>query len=627
MPTAITPPTSSYVPSSGDTPPVELRYLQPTGRRPARRIVIATKPCASGQYSVKVGDAHHELPPHGMRADCISGSVVSVWCGTKEYVLGIDNSQADHEATIPDDAPAPGPGAPHIVMLGMDSVSRRFFLRHMPLVMQLLRDPVAHPDHEFFDLEYYHSVGHNTAPNVHALFGNLSMLVSAAHPQKQVLGHDTNGDGYADAFIAQDDHGTFHKHDGWMWLEAKRRGYAVWWMEQTANLPGRKFQPLSVGPFMMSLKGYPAELDMVNPYWEDVEGLGRKRPACTCVPHPKNECDRAMCFGTRMRHGVVWDRLLDAWMQRAHQRPTLLVTMSAWAHTHPKMASNRQAAVDWHDADGLRRLLASPQAKNAAILLWADHGLNFGMGEDMQNTASQNMESKRPVLMALLPKSWLDSAPGTREAVRHNQRALATHFDVYRTLLELMEGVPGAAAGRSAPWQRSLLQPIPLDRACHQAHIAPTYCTCAAWRDVPLSAVVRAAIERALNDRLPGGCMQGLGIQEVDECKQARFDRTDGGVVVKRWWRFRGTAMARYSVDTVTRVTFRLNQAGNRPSPPVMLAVVYQVGDVTSVTELRQLTSYAPHIGCLTSLPAGSTEYKLAAERCVCPSEPRSQST
>lgn len=87
----------------------------------------------------------------------------------------------------------------------------------------------------------------------------------------------------------------------------------------------------------------------------------------------------------------------------------------------------------------LLRMLARADANRTVILLGSDHGLQGG--PTTMEFATQ-MEQRRPWTTLLLPEALLDADGAS--TLRRNQQRLVTGFDLYHTLLGLMDPVPDA---------------------------------------------------------------------------------------------------------------------------------------------------------------------------------------
>ncbi len=90
-------------------------------------------------------------------------------------------------------------------------------------------------------------------------------------------------------------------------------------------------------------------------------------------------------------------------------------------------------------------------------------------------------EHALPLVFGLFPRRVLAANPAVEAALCVNQRRLVSPFDVHATLLHLVSfpappRLPDwtGAASRVAP--RSLLEPVPANRACASAGVKPEDC-------------------------------------------------------------------------------------------------------------------------------------------------------
>uniref|UniRef100_A0A1A9ZN72 DUF229 domain-containing protein n=1 Tax=Glossina pallidipes TaxID=7398 RepID=A0A1A9ZN72_GLOPL len=130
-----------------------------------------------------------------------------------------------------------------------------------------------------------------------------------------------------------------------------------------------------------------------------------------------------------------------------------------------------------------------------AIFLMSDHGLRLG---DYRLTHQGEMEDMEPLLIALLPKWFESKYPEAAKNMRINANRLTTHFDVYTTMLDLIDleyitdvsiqnRIIELTKRSRMPRSISLFLPIPDRRTCSLADIPDTYCGCFDRISIPIN--------------------------------------------------------------------------------------------------------------------------------------------
>ena len=143
---------------------------------------------------------------------------------------------------------------------------------------------------------------------------------------------------------------------------------------------------------------------------------------------------------------------------------------------------------DWRLLGFLKEMKARPDASNTIIILRSDHGL-----QDGPSTAdfSSQVEHARPWTEVIVPESLSGIS---LEALKNNQERMASGFDIYRTLRDLMSTRSENAKLPTIPsWSINLLTTeIPEHRTCaegkipfelcrnenEKTYIAPSFGTC-----------------------------------------------------------------------------------------------------------------------------------------------------
>jgi hypothetical protein len=133
-------------------------------------------------------------------------------------------------------------------------------------------------------------------------------------------------------------------------------------------------------------------------------------------------------------------------------------------------------AYDAQLAKFLESMTSRDDFSNTVIVLRADHRLQGGPAT---LEYSLQVEHRDPWTQIILPKNMEGRV--SLEALFENQNKLATGFDLYRTIRELMGS--GKTTSGSEPaipdWSLNLLQTvIPNGRTCRDAKIPVDFCPC-----------------------------------------------------------------------------------------------------------------------------------------------------
>jgi len=127
--------------------------------------------------------------------------------------------------------------------------------------------------------------------------------------------------------------------------------------------------------------------------------------------------------------------------------------------------------------DGLATFITSAyetgKLNNTALILLSDHGSQHGPYYILSKAGQA--EYKLPLLTMLLPNQWLERNPTAKKNLYHNQQALITAYDIYKTLL-----FPLNVEDNTEPeFAYSIFDDyIPFKRTCKQARIPKELCIC-----------------------------------------------------------------------------------------------------------------------------------------------------
>ncbi|KAG0413276.1 hypothetical protein HPB47_009580 [Ixodes persulcatus] len=344
----------------------------------------------------------------------------------------------------------------NVLVLGMDSVSRLNFNRHLPATGKYMRDVL-----KAYELFGYNKVGLNSFPN------QTPLLTGLSGPEAQNISVKKFYDGL-----------------NFLWKEYRKKGYrTVFYEEQpkyglyTYLANGLKYSPtdyyarhaiMAIDKSSLKKNGYclgpSPPLDLYLDYMLKLIDLFDKRPF----------------------FAYVW--------------------MSELAHDHLNMAGHSDAPF----RDAIGKLHDRGVLNNTVLVFLSDHGLRFG---SQRQTYIGRFEDSLPFAFLAFPDWFLREHPEFAEGLRVNQRRLATHFDVHATLLQLLSSELPKTVTKHG---QSLFYELPEDRNCESASIPSQFCTCVQSEVFPVrhplsqkvARFVIAAVNALVEKEMKGKCEQ-----------------------------------------------------------------------------------------------------------------------
>ncbi|KAI6230500.1 hypothetical protein M3Y99_01058500 [Aphelenchoides fujianensis] len=359
----------------------------------------------------------------------------------------------------------PPAGSPDVYIIGLDSVSTSQFFRSMPLTTHFLR---AEMDVVFFP--YANKVGLNSRPNAYGFLVGEQPENSLPNPWgKEQLG------GRSDELCGQP-----MEKENVVFFDYRDRGYRTMMVEDW-RVPS--LQPLllvfvayfrSEGIFTWyACKGFthPPVEHFLNPFVLRVEGRKKDKDAELKTLLFDRQC--------KERHTYVLE-IMEEFLGKYPQQPKFSYAgMVHLAHED----DNGLYHVDQQFRDFFARI--EQKLRNSFVVFMADHGLRFG---SVRQTRTGEMEDHNPFLAIIVPEHLRGNSQLMKQ-MHENSQQLTSHFDLYATLLEIVE--QGAewnkttdfSATTFVPSNRtllgsSLLHPLPQPRTCESLHIPFQYCLC-----------------------------------------------------------------------------------------------------------------------------------------------------
>lgn len=338
---------------------------------------------------------------------------------------------------------------PSILIIGLDSVSRLNFHRHMNQTVDFLLNGL-----NAIELYGYNKVADNTYPNLVPVLTGLdeNELTSACIPNKSQ---------------------TFDQCH-FIWDDYRMKKYTTVFAEDMGSLglfqylrPGFEKQPTdyNIRPVLIEMEKYIAAKKIANAYL----CLGGRRTFDVILEY-------AQKFISFVTSSIVRVPYFSFFWTTSYTHDYL---------THPTLVDNELMSF-------LKNLSALNALDNTFLIVMSDHGIRWG---SFRNTYQGMMEERQPFLFLVPPTGFPYKYPEAMRNLVRNRHKLTTHFDLYETLRDLSE-LPSLAhytlhertkeliEADPMPRGISLFLPIPASRSCYTASIAPHWCTCHEKKEV-----------------------------------------------------------------------------------------------------------------------------------------------
>ncbi|KAH8334131.1 hypothetical protein KR059_006910 [Drosophila kikkawai] len=356
-----------------------------------------------------------------------------------------------------------------VMILGLDSMSHLNFLRQMTRSANYIRKNLSH-----VEMWGYNKVGDNTYPNVVPLLTGLD---------DQELG------------LACPTSSKFFDNCSFIWKRFQQLGYRTAFGEDVVAL----------STFTLDRSGFNKQ---PTEYYMRAVMLEMERELAS-----EQKLNMFLCMGCRRTADVLLEYIRKLVPRLSQDLSFSFFWTSALTHDY----FNYPAMLDQALLDQLKQLQESGLLNRTVVMLMSDHGLRWG---SFRRTYQGMMEERQPLMMMLYPPWMNDRYPQAIANLRLNARRLTTPFDVYSTMLSLMnlgkleaDQVQRQAAELDEPDSTmprgiSLFLPVPAARTCEQAGIASHWCTCHQRQELQTNdaRVQRAAryLVRLINHRLKG---------------------------------------------------------------------------------------------------------------------------
>lgn len=321
----------------------------------------------------------------------------------------------------------------NVLFVGLDSMSKQAYKRFMPKTHAFFVKELGG-----YVLEGYNIVGDGTTQ---ALMPILTGLNETEVPEVRR--------GHRDA-VHVDEAAEF------IWKRFERHGYRTLWAEDSQKfatfhyrLLGFKTQPVHhyMRPFQLEIADY----------------------------------DRFACLGSKTTFQVYLDWISEA----MHTSRYLGKPLFAFSHNSDITHNDNSCAANAENdtLKFLKKFKQSGFTDDSFLFLTSDHGLRTGPARESEQG---KLEERMPYFGVFVPEKFRSKYPTKYKTFLENIYRLTTPFDIYQTLLDILDDRTNAA---SVPYRKtySLFTPIPLERTCDDAGVERHWCACLKWQIVSVS--------------------------------------------------------------------------------------------------------------------------------------------
>lgn len=319
-----------------------------------------------------------------------------------------------------------------ILMLTVDSVSRKHFFRKLKNTVRLLNRLKSEDDYSVFDFKLHNVYGPATIENIIPIFANFTMTNSEDKMQ-DIIGKPA------------------------MWNILKELGYItylgleecdLYFQKQIGNLP---------------------EVDHITSsfYCAAWKFLGLSMQKRGDLHH--------RCIGNHMSHYYI--------LNYTQSFIDLYPDLNQWAYVHINTAhedTGQHAVTLDVDLTVFLEMMLIDSSRDFLVVLQADHGMRF---KNWYSDIEGYQEHKLPALFVIASNSLLDRVPGSRDALNFNSQRLTSKIDLRATVLSLSTTPYDLTYSihddpyldRHYDLSSEL---VPSNRTCHAIGILPWMCAC-----------------------------------------------------------------------------------------------------------------------------------------------------
>nr|XP_016994295.2 uncharacterized protein LOC108055453 [Drosophila takahashii] len=354
------------------------------------------------------------------------------------------------------------PKQPSVFIMGLDSTSRINLRRAMPRVLKFVSQP------GWFEMQGYNKVGDNTFPNLLAI-----LTGDSEEGVKDFC--DVKKPGCLDTL-------------NFIWKRFKKANYTTAFAEDCESIstfnylkPGFVRQPTDfyLRPLLFAIeKQFKVTKDYGYPY----------------------------CVGRHLSFSYVWDfgqQFIDRFLGRT---PLFgFIWSNSFTHDYYEGAT----ALEDLFLKYLKSFEESDLFRQSIVILMSDHGYRYNT---LRTASTGYFEERMPMMFIHLPPWFRRKYPHLAENLKTNRNRLSSNFDVYMTLLHLLQldaksmaDFPDNLRARQCKSCQSLFFELPFNRTCHMAGIAEKWCCCQPTKTVtnlPFAKIITQTIVKRMNEHL-----------------------------------------------------------------------------------------------------------------------------
>lgn len=193
------------------------------------------------------------------------------------------------------------------------------------------------------------------------------------------------------------------------------------------------------------------------------------------VEHDRSS-DPKPCLDGRSRYQIAHEYITKMWEAHPDQ-PKLAYLNAISAHDYGLFDEHLHLGAEAYDellSKFLTTIMSSSLFENTVVVVRSDHGLQGGPAALEYST---QQEHAHPWSNVLFHESFNDISI---DALVTNQDRLVTGYDLYKTLIGLIDGsFPSSDRYPVPTWSYNLFhEVVPPNRTCDEAKIPREYCPC-----------------------------------------------------------------------------------------------------------------------------------------------------
>jgi len=365
-----------------------------------------------------------------------------------------------------------------ILMLTVDSFSRRHFFRKLPKTVALLNSLNGNSTYSVFDFKINNIQDAATVDNIVPFFGNQTKVEYKNPPDRDILG------------------------DSAMWNKFREQGFVTYAAFENCDY----FVPATIGRSIHTDH-------FTRSFYCAANHLLDLRMA-------KNSGMTQRCIGSHMSHYYL--------LNYTRAFSDLYDDVNQWIYMHLNAAhestGQHAATLDNDLVNFLAPYLANTD-RDLVVFFQGDHGMRYG---NWFKDIEAYQENKLPALFFIVPNRVLDNLPYSYDSLWHNTKRLVSKRDIRASVLSLLEWPYGELHDvHEEPYldryYNLFAEKVPANRTCDDILVYPWHCSCLVMQladpdlyelDGSLHGIVHTVIEGAIeniNQRVYANPMLPLG--------------------------------------------------------------------------------------------------------------------